>query len=89
MKVIKPGREQRGWSTEQVCTGKGNGNGGCGATLLVEQSDLYLTESHARDETTTYVTFRCSACGVETDLGDTWRVPDTVMRGLKKRTPGG
>lgn len=68
MKVLKPGREQKGWATEVKCSGKGNGNGGCGALLLVEQDDLYHTESHARDETTVYTTFRCCECGVQTDI---------------------
>lgn len=68
MKVVKPGRPQRGWAKEFSCTGKGNGGGGCGATLLVEQSDLYKTYSHALHETETYVTFTCACCGVETDI---------------------
>ena len=69
MKVLKEGRPQRGWSTEATCTGAGNGNGGCGALLLVEATDLYQTRSHHYDGSTEYyVTFRCEACGVETDL---------------------
>ena len=68
MKIIKPGREQKGWSGEFKCTGNGNGGGGCGAVLLVEYADLYYTESHCRDETNSYITFKCCACGVETDL---------------------
>lgn len=45
MKIIKEGRKQTGWSKELTCTGKGNGGGGCGAVLLVEQTDLYNTFS--------------------------------------------
>jgi hypothetical protein len=41
MKVVKPGREQKGWSKQFKCTGNGNGGGGCGAVLLVEEGDLY------------------------------------------------
>lgn len=81
MKVLEPGRDQRGWSIEAKCTGGGNGGGGCGAKLLVEESDLYLTHSHYRDGSTSYVTFCCVACDVETDLGD-GRVPDAVRRRL-------
>ena len=80
MKVITPGRPQKGWSQEVTCTGAGNGNGGCKAVLLVEQTDLYLTQSHARDETDTFVTFMCSECGVETDMKS---VPPVVMDNLK------
>jgi|SaaInlStandDraft_4_1057021.scaffolds.fasta_scaffold00302_17 hypothetical protein len=68
MKVLEAGRKQKGWSHEFRCTGDGNDGGGCGALLLVEQGDLFTTASHARDETTTYKTFRCSECGVNTDI---------------------
>ena len=70
MKILKPGREQKGWSVEVTCTGGGNGGGGCGAVLLVEQADLYKTYRNARDETDTFITFRCPSCRVETDLKD-------------------
>lgn len=68
MKIIKPGRPQTGYSIEQTCTGNGNGGGGCGAVLLVEAADLFVTQSHALGETDSFVSFRCSACGVLTDL---------------------
>jgi hypothetical protein len=68
MKVIKPGRPQAGWAKEYQCTGKGNKGGGCGATLLVEQGDLFHTLQCARDETDYFVTFKCGACGVLTDI---------------------
>jgi transcription elongation factor Elf1 len=69
MKVIKAGRKQTGWAKEFTCTGKGNGNGGCGATLLVEAGDLYQTSSsHYDGSTDHYTTFTCGSCGVETDI---------------------
>lgn len=68
MKIIERGREQKGWAKECVCTGDGNGGGGCGAKLLVEQVDLYRTSSSCRDETDYFNTFSCAQCGVETDL---------------------
>ena len=84
MKVLKEGREQRGWSKEADCTGAGNGNGGCGAKLLVEEGDLYETRSHHYDGSTEYyVTFRCSACGVETDMSS---VPSRVRNKLVYKT---
>lgn len=66
MKVLEKGP---GWSIEQLCTGKGNGGGGCGSRLLVEKGDVYLT-SHTdlAGETDYFYTFRCSECGVETDI---------------------
>lgn len=82
MKVLLPGSGQKGWSAKVVCTGAGNGGGGCNALLLAEQADLFLTESHVRDETTTYVTFRCP-CGVETDLFDQdLRIPFAIRAQL-------
>lgn len=75
MKILKKGRVQKGWAIEQTCSGAGNGlkkggMTGCGATLLVEQPDVFVTETHHRDETDRYHTFRCPDCGVETDLPD-------------------
>lgn len=69
MKVIEKGRPQKGWAREYKCTGSGNGDGGCGALLLVEQGDLFQTQRNCRDETDYYVTFKCPDCGVLTDIG--------------------
>lgn len=68
MKVIKSGDGRKCWAEEFVCSGGGNGNGGCGATLLVEASDLYETRSYARDEYEAYTTFSCPECKCETDV---------------------
>ena len=69
MKVLAKGRKQTGWSKKATCTGRGNGDGGCGAKLLVEEPDLYLTHSsHYDGSNETYVTFRCCECGVQTDI---------------------
>ena len=68
MKLIRPGRDQKGWSKEFVCTGDGNGNGGCGAVLLVEEDDIFRTSSCHQGEVDQFHTFRCCACGVDTDI---------------------
>jgi len=69
MKVIKKGRDQKGWSTEATCTGSGNGGGGCGAVLLVEASDIFTTHSNHYDGSRdSYRTFKCCECGVLTDI---------------------
>lgn len=71
MKIIKAGRPQKGWSKELTCTGAGNGNGGCGAVLLVEQDDVFGTSSHHYDGSSEYYnTFKCVSCGVWTDIKD-------------------
>ena len=86
MKVIKKGRHQKGWSFQTVCTGNGNDGGGCEAVLLVEEADIYRTESHARDETTAYATFQCPECDVLTDLPD-GKVPSHVWNSMIYRSP--
>lgn len=69
MKVLKKGRKQQGWTTKQTCTGKGNGNGGCGAELLVEIDDIFRTENHSYDGSSDYFhTFECADCRVLTDI---------------------
>jgi hypothetical protein len=69
VKVLEKGRGQRGWSTEATCTGKGNGGGGCGAKLLVEQADIFeTTHTDMKMETDHFATFKCVECGVLTDL---------------------
>jgi len=69
MKVVEQGDGRTGWAKEFKCTGAGNGNGGCGAILLVEGRDLYHTYHHdyggGKD---TYTTFTCPQCGNETDV---------------------
>jgi hypothetical protein len=69
MKVLKPGRAQKGWAKEFECTGKGRDGGGCGATLLVEQADVYTWErSFMGRDLDQMWSFTCAACGVETNL---------------------
>lgn len=69
MKVLKPGRQQTGYTVEAKCTGHGNGLGGCGAELLVEQPDMvYYKGSDYPIQRDSAVMFRCVSCGVLTDL---------------------
>lgn len=89
MKVLKKGRKQKGWSVEVDCTGSGNGGGGCGARLLVEQPDLFRTTRSIRDETEHFVTFKCCECGVLTDLGSQARPPHNVIASLPQRGADG
>ena len=69
MRVLTPGRKQKGWAKKFKCTGNGNGGGGCGAKLLVEKEDVFTTCRHYMDGTTDiYYTFECLDCGVLTDF---------------------
>ena len=81
MKVLKEGRPQKGWSSEQKCSGAGNHGGGCGAKLLVEEDDLFETcASYMGRDEEWFTTFRCSACGVLTDI-----VPRPPIHNLPSR----
>ena len=89
MKVLEKGRPQKGWATEATCTGHGNGGGGCGAKLLVEEGDLYQTAHHSYDGSSDYyTTFKCPECGVETDLPDSI-VPGRVRGSLPSKRAHG
>lgn len=71
MRILEAGNTQKGWSKRLRCTGEGNCNGGCGALLLVEQADIFMTASHHYDGSSDYYqTFKCSSCGVLTDFSD-------------------
>ena len=83
MKVLKKVRPQQGWAQKSVCTGHGNGMGGCGAKLLIEQGDLFITTSSARDEVDSHITYRCPECGVNTDI-DFDLVPGNIRASLRK-----
>jgi hypothetical protein len=75
MKIIKKGNPQIGWTKRVSCTGSGNGGGGCKAVLEVSVGDLFFTYHHSYDGSSdTYVTFKCAACGVLTDI----KVPYSV-----------
>jgi len=69
MKVLEKGKPP---SRNLVCTGRGNGGGGCSAKLEVERSDLFQTSRHSYgDQYPDYfITFKCPDCGVLTDIDD-------------------
>ena len=78
MKVINPGRDQEGWAKEKECTGHGNGGGGCGAILLVEEEDIYKTfVSYGYGSSDSYRTFQCPQCGVETGFKNS-EIPTSI-----------
>lgn len=82
MKVLEKGP---GWSITKLCTGKGNGNGGCESKLLIEREDIYLT-SHTDmiGDTDYFYTFRCPVCGVQTDIPEK-EVPYSIKGDLLDR----
>lgn len=86
MKVLEPGRVQKGWSVEATCSGAGHGGGGCQARLLVERGDLFRLRRSEMGGVTNYVSFRCPECGANTDLASSdnpEEVPAHVWESLK------
>jgi hypothetical protein len=82
MKVIKKGRSKKNWAIEHICTGKGNNDGGCGATLLVELTDLFHTHMSfmsliGRNEEY-FPTFECPICNVLTDIHHSIDIPRRI-----------
>ena len=56
---------------EVICTGAGNSKVGCGRRLFVERKDIYETSSvDMVGDKDFYNTFRCPACGAETDISN-------------------
>lgn len=83
MKVLEKGTGQHGWAKEFTCTGRGNGGGGCGAKLLVEQPDLYQTSRcDYTGDCDYFTTFKCAECGVETDIDG---VPAMIVSDLPSK----
>ncbi len=77
MKVLEKGP---GWGLKLRCTGKGNGDGGCGSLLQVEESDIYITtHTDMTGETDYYYTICCPVCGKETDIPEK-DLPSIIMR---------
>jgi len=66
MKLLE---KEKGWAKQFKCTGKGNKDGGCGAKLLIEESDLFQTySSDMNGDQEWFITFKCIECGVLTDI---------------------
>lgn len=69
MKVLEKGRPQQGWAKECICTGRGNGEGGCGAKLLVEKDDVFdCSWVDMYDDIVRAYVFRCPECEVLTTI---------------------
>lgn len=84
MKILEIGKSDF-WETEQICTGRGNGNGGCGAKLLVAETDIYITKSLSiEDNIFTDYTFKCPCCSKETDIPKR-KIPRSVRRNIMKK----
>ena len=88
MKVLQEGNPN-GWEIEQECTGKGNGDGGCKARLLVGKEDIFVTaHTDFTGDTDYYYTFKCPCCGALTDIPEMdvpIRVRSLAMEKYRKR----
>lgn len=93
MRVIEKGNGQKGWAKELKCTGKGNGENSCGATLLVEESDIYYTGSkqcYGDNYPDYFYGFICPECGCVTDTNAapsrvTKKITKTISQKIRKK----
>ena len=83
MKILERGKADC-WETEQICTGRGNGDGGCGAKLLVSEKDIRVTKHTCIDDSvSTYYKFKCPCCNKKTNIPEKeipYSVRDNVMK---------
>lgn len=57
------------WKVECRCTGKGNGDRGCGEKILVTKRDIYVTSrGYYKSSKVYYYTFRCPKCDRNTNI---------------------
>lgn len=69
MKILKRGTIPPPWKERVICTGKGNGGGGCGSNLEVYLEDVYRTTScDYSGGHDSYYTIMCPVCKTETDI---------------------
>lgn len=75
MKVLIPGRDQKGWSKEFKCNVK---EGGCGSILLVEEADIICwdTRDYQGSYDETLCKFVCGHCGVDNFVDVPYDVED-------------
>ena len=86
MKVIKPGRPPKEWSMRVLCSGNGNGGGGCNATLEIVENDIYVTRSEHYDGSIDfYFTIKCCECGVESDISE-FSIPHKIKDNIRIRS---
>lgn len=82
MKVLEKGN---GWNMQVECTGKGHGSCGCGAKLLIEKDDVYLTNCYDFDgKMYTFYTIQCIQCGEETNIDENLIPVGIYCKALKK-----
>ena len=57
------------WKIEAICTGHGNDDKGCGAKLVINENDIFVTAHFGSVcETEFFFSFRCPKCGKLTDV---------------------
>lgn len=57
------------WKIKCKCTGKGNGNRGCGERILVTKDDIFVTSrGYYKCSREYYYTFKCPKCDRNTNI---------------------
>lgn len=74
------------WTLDILCTGEGNGGGGCRKLVRIGFTDLFNSNTITRP----FVTFACPACDAWTDLpGAVWPVSHEEAKWLPERRRAG
>ena len=75
----------KGWETKQRCTGKGNGERGCGEQILVTKDDIDVTSrGYYKSCKEYYYTFRCPKCGRNTNISGKYIPEDIKNRAMEE-----
>lgn len=83
MMINNPACNLANWSVQILCSGKGNNKIGCGAVLLVEESDLFnSTRVIEHDHVVMQTSFCCTECKAHTDIDN---VPTEIFNRLPSK----
>ncbi len=84
MKILEYGNKAS-WETKQKCDANGWEGLGCGAKLLIDAEDIFISERIFIDGSSeNYFTFTCPVCGQNSDICKS-EIPEKVRSYILKR----
>ena len=85
MIVLEADSPRPEWGMEVVCSGAGNGGGGCLTNLWVQGEDLFYSPTKIGRFMNGHLTIECSCCGTWTDIKAP-KVPMDIAGNAKPRS---